>query len=105
MTDTEVKELISYYRGQTKYQLVLGNYIKTLGDNLPTYILIEPQIDDKNGIYMIRVAETTDLKSRPSYHWAEFEKVTDQLKNGFKINSLDRFLVKATHSNLASAPL
>lgn len=105
MTDTEVKELISYYKGQTKYQLVLGYYIKTLGDNLPTYILIEPQIDDKNGIYMIRVAETTDLKSRPSYHWSEFEKVADQLKNGFNINNLDRFLVKTKPLQYVPAPM
>lgn len=94
MTDSEVKELINYYKAQNKYQLVLGYYIKTLGDNLPTYILIEPQIDDKNGIYMIRVVETVDLKSRPSYYRADFEKVAGQLDNGFNIKSLDRVLVK-----------
>ena len=94
MTDSEVKELINYYKAQNKYQLVLGYYIKTLGDNLPTYVLIEPQIDDKNGIYMIRVVEAVDLKSRPSYYRADFEKVADQLKNGFNINSLDKVLVK-----------
>lgn len=98
MTDTEVKELISYYKGQTKYQLVLGYYIKTLGDNLPTYILIEPQIDDKDGIYMIQVVEAVDLKSRPSYYRSDFEKVANQLKNGFKIKSLDRVLVKTKPS-------
>lgn len=97
MTDSEVKELINYYKAhkaQNKYQLVLGYYIKTLGDNLPTYVLIEPQIDDKNGIYMIRVVEAVDLKSRPSYYRADFEKVADQLENGFNIKSLDRVLVK-----------
>ena len=94
MTDSEVKELINYYEAQNKYQLVLGYYIKTFGDNLPTYILIEPQVDDKNGIYMIRVVEAVDLKSRPSYYRADFEKVAGQLKNGFNINSLDRVLVK-----------
>ena len=94
MTDSEVKELINYYKAQNKYQLVLGYYIKTLGDNLPTYILIETQIDDKDGIYMIRVVEAVDLKSRPSYYRDDFEKVAGQLKNGFNINSLDKALVK-----------
>lgn len=105
MTDSEIKELIIYYKAQTEYQLVLGHYIKAFGNNLPTYVLIEPQIDDKDGIYMIRVVETDDLKSRPSYHLADFEKVADQLKNGFNINNLDRFLVKTKPLQHVSIPM
>ena len=99
MTDEIVLNLVNWYQDQIKYQLILGSYTRTYGDSRPTYVLIEPDIDDKSHIYMMHVVETDDLKSRPGYRMSDFEKIKLELRNGWHINDIPSRLTERTTSH------
>lgn len=94
MSDQTTLDLISWYQDQIKYQLIVGLYTKTYGDSRPTYVLIEPKIDDESHIYMMRVVETDDLKSRPGYRLSDFLKIESEVRNGWQIDNLPARLTK-----------
>lgn len=98
MTDEMVLNLFNWYQDQSKYQLVAGLYTKTYGDSRPTYVLIEPDIDDKSHIYMMHVVETDDLKSRPGYRMSDFEKIKLELHNWWHINDIPSRLTKVDNN-------
>ena len=94
MSDQTTLDLIDWYQDQIKYQLIVGLYTKTYGDSRPTYVLIEPKIDDESHIYMMRVVETDDLKSRPGYRLSDFLKIESEVRNGWQIDNLPARLTK-----------
>lgn len=93
-SDQTTLDLIDWYQNQTKYQLIVGLYTKTYGDSRPTYVLIEPEINDEAYVYMMRVVETDDLKSRPGYRLSDFQKIKLELRNGWHITDLPARLTK-----------
>lgn len=94
MSYQTVFDLIDWYQDQIKYQLIVGSYTRTYGDSRPTYVLIEPEINDESQIYMMRVVETDDLKSRPGYRLSDFNKIKEELRNGWQINNIPARLTK-----------
>lgn len=98
MSDQTTLDLIDWYQDQIKYQLIIGLYTKTYGDSRPTYVLIEPEIYDESRIYMMRVVETDDLKSRPGYRMSDFEKIKLELRNGWHINDIPSRLTKVDNN-------
>lgn len=94
MSSQTVFDLIDWYQDQIKYQLIVGLYTRTYGDSRPTYVLIEPEIDDEAHVYMMRVVETDDLKSRPGYRLSDFNKIKAELRNGWQINNIPARLTK-----------
>lgn len=98
MTDEMVLDLVNWYQDQIKYQLILGSYTRTYGDSRPTYVLIEPEINDESQVYMMRVVETDDLKSRPGYRMSDFEKIKLELRNRWHINDIPSRLTKVDNN-------
>ena len=98
MTDEMVINLVNWYQDQIKYQLILGSYTRTYGYSRPTYVLIEPDINDEAHVYMMHVVETDDLKSRPGYRMSDFEKIKLELRNGWNINDIPSRLTKVDNN-------
>lgn len=94
MSDQTTLDIVNWYQEQIKYQLIVGSYTKTYGDSRSTYVLIEPKIDDESHIYMMRVVETDDLKSRPGYRLSDFLKIESEVRNGWQIDNLPARLTK-----------